>query len=551
MSGLPLRSGAPAFRRRLCGLVAVLLGALCGLAGGAGTALAASCPHELPVSVHVPTANATALQKVGLVRVSVGGGAQVRNLQLKVMRKGRAVALGARAASFRGTARVKLAFKRKALPGAAEIAATGRVLGCDVVRKVSSALKLDGRNLAVDVVATDHDVLKRQLDVTIEEIGKQVISDIKAKVLDPLGQVIAEFTRKKPLHNSAHLDFVLRRSDAGRHVLLLTAGVRGVDGRASFAEPLDFDTQTDDGAVPGDGAPVAPPPAPPPGPPPGAVVQQASISWSGGQWEGNDSAGFTAPGIGDGQLVCRPDTQWLRFFPADRGRDVAAMLWTFHDWGGGSEFAIREPEMTQFTGPDFNEGFNKFQPAEKVSHGSFVGLIADGLFGPGSFGSGRTPTEVRLSWDWDFNDLSNAHCNVSATLTSAGVGDTGPFARGFSLGWNGAGGVPDDTTFATVIPGVGTVRLRCDPGGTGKRALILDPEATLPGLVLTTYQGSDRSDRVIGDVPYVLPLPNNGLVEAVAASGSPLRLIVSSRWKINDPDPTLNSCRVSGLAVFG
>jgi hypothetical protein len=550
MPCLPPRSGAPAFGRRLRGLVAVLLGAFCCLGAGAGAAIAASCPHELPVSVHVPTANATALQKVGLVRVSVGGGAQVRNLQLKVMRKGRAVALGARAASFRGTARVKLAFKRKALPGAAEIAATGRVLGCDVVRKVSSALKLDGRNLAVDVVATDHDVLKRQLDVTIEEIGKQVISDIKAKVLDPLGQVIAEFTRKKPLHNSAHLDFALRRSDAGRHVLLLTAGVRGVEGRASFAEPLDFDTaSTDDGAVPGEAAPASP--GAPPGPPPGAVVQQASISWSGGRWEGNDSAGFAAPGIGDGQLVCRPDTQWLRFFPADRGRDVAAMLWTFHDWGGGSEFAIREPEMTQFTGPDFNEGFNKFQPAEKDSHGSFVGLIGDGLFGPGTFGSGRTPTEVRLSWSWDFNDLSNAWCNVSATLTSAGVGDVGPRARGFSLGWNGADGVPDDTTFATAIPGLGTVRLRCDPGVTGSRRLTLDPEGTLPGLALTTYQGSDRSDRSLGDVPYVLPLPNNGLVEAATPSGTPLRLIVSSRWKINDPDPALNSCRVSGLAVVG
>ena len=69
--------------------------------------------------------------------------------------------------------------------------------------------------------------------------------------------------------------------------------------------------------------------------------------------------------------------------------------------------------------------------------------------------------------------------------------------------------------------------------------------------MLTTYQGSDRSDRPLGDVPYVLPLPNNGLVEAATPSGSPLRLIVSSRWKVNDPDPALNSCRVSGLAVVG
>ena len=76
--------------------------------------------------------------------------------------------------------------------------------------------------------------------------------------------------------------------------------------------------------------------------------------------------------------MCRPDAQWIRFFPAERSRDVAMTLWTFRDWEGGSEFAIREPEMTQFTGPDFNEGLNKFTPSEKRSHGSFVGSWAMG-----------------------------------------------------------------------------------------------------------------------------------------------------------------------------
>ena len=67
------------------------------------------------------------------------------------------------------------------------------------------------------------------------------------------------------------------------------------------------------------------------------MVQTVSLGWSGGRWAGHDSVPFVLPGIGDGQLVRRPDTQWLRVFPTDRSRDAAMLLWTARTWDGGGE----------------------------------------------------------------------------------------------------------------------------------------------------------------------------------------------------------------------
>jgi hypothetical protein len=95
------------------------------------------------------------------------------------------------------------------------------------------------------------------------------------------------------------------------------------------------------------------------------------------------------------------------------------------------------------------------------------------------------------------------------------------------------------------------VHLRCDARPEGIRRLVVEPEAALPGLALTTYEGSERSDRMLGSTPYTLLLPNSGLLEAATPSGAPLRLLVASRWKVNDPDPAHNFCRVSAIVVAG
>lgn len=531
-------------------MTSALIGLSIGLAAAVPAAAAAggplsSCPAALPVSVTAPTTNATALQRVGTLRVKALDDARVRNLHVVLRRGGRIVATASRGAAFEDGAALRLRVRGTLRAGVVSVVVTGRQADCATRLRVRRTLRLDARNLPVHVVETRRDLLDGRLAVTLGVSADKAISGLRARLLDAAGTTIAQVTRRASARSTATLDFAVRGSATGRRWLLVTAGVGGDPAPRAFADRIDLDDEP--APALGDAGPDVPA-----GPPPGAVVQRVSLAWSGGQWRGRESAGFYAAGIGDGQLVCRPDTQWMRVFPADRTRDATMMLWTLHDWEENREYALRESEMTRYTGPDFNEGFNKFSPAEKRAKGTFYGVVGDGLPAAGAFGSGRSPTEVRVSWSWDFTDEANASCSVEATFTSQGAGTIGPLATGLSLGWRGAGGVPADTTTVVPVPGLGGVRLRCDPGTEGVRALVIEPAKPLAGLELTTYEGSDTARRTIGNVPYLVPVPNNGLVEVVSPAGNaPLRLVLSSRWKVNDPDPAANFCHLSGLVVAG
>jgi hypothetical protein len=70
----------------------------------------------------------------------------------------------------------------------------------------------------------------------------------------------------------------------------------------------------------------------------------------------------------------------------------------------------------------------------------------------------------------------------------------------------------------------------------------------MPGLVLTSREGSDSTEYALAAAPYAAALPNNGLVE-LRMPGGAQRLLLASRWKVNDPDPAQNSCRLWGVAV--
>lgn len=514
-------------------------------AGGsaASARAAAACSGRLAVAVRLPTRNARALQRVGMVRAIAAG--RVRDLRVRLERRGRTLAQGVRTGAFSGATAVRLRFRRAARPGRVAVVASGRRAGCAARRSARRSLILDRNDLPVAVRAADRDVSDGRFALTLRRTRARALTDLRLRVLDRHGDTIAEHAREAPLGAPLRVELApAERPPAGRYAVLVTADVHGERARAAAAASVELVA----GRYPRPG-PAAPAPGPPPPSRPGAgaVVQQVGVSWSGGRWEGADSAGFAVPGIGAGQIVCRPDTQWIRVMPADRSRDVAMLLWTFRDWGGGSEGAVREAQMTRYTSPEFNEGMNKFAPPEKRSHGTFFGVVGDGLPAAGTFGAGRAPTEVRLSWSWDFEDPAGARCGVSATFVSEGPGTVGAIARGLSLAWNGEAGVPAGAGAATPVPGLGTVRLRCAPRPDGVRQVVVEPLAPLVAPVAAIREGSVRTDAPLGDPPYVVALPGNGLVELAAAGGQ--RVLLASRWKVNDPDPAQNSCRLWGVAV--
>ena len=64
------------------------------------------------------------------------------------------------------------------------------------------------------------------------------------------------------------------------------------------------------------------------------------------------------------------------------------------------------------------------------------------------------------------------------------------------------------------------------------------------GAKITTREASEDSAITEGAGPVVANLPNNGMVVLEMTSGQ--RIIVASRWKLNDPNPANNSCSIAG-----
>jgi hypothetical protein len=275
----------------------------------------------------------------------------------------------------------------------------------------------------------------------------------------------------------------------------------------------------------------------------GVLVQPVTVDWYDGKWGGRDRAGFVAPGIGYGEVVCNPETQWVRFFGSSGGRETAMMTWTYKNWGTWQEKSLQEAVYTTGTGFDFNEGLNKFSPAEKTSTGTFEGVISDRgpIGGPGGVAPAPVTT-LSLDWEWDFTTPSESRCHVEAAFRTETPLTTFPLARSLQVVWHGDANAAAYGSQAIEFPGLGVVSIRCEPGEPRR----LQVEAASGGKV-TVREASEDSSSIVAKGPLSVELPNNGQLLIELDSGQ--RILVASRWKLNDPDPSQNFCAVAGQVI--
>lgn len=144
--------------------------------------------------------------------------------------------------------------------------------------------------------------------------------------------------------------------------------------------------------------------------PPGTIDQTVAIDWQNGEYAGRDSATFIAPGIGQGEVICSPNTQWVNFVPYNLGEDSEM-------WAAivrGNEVSVRAAaRRSPAYGDQFNLGLNVVNGTEPESQGSMVGIVSSrGPFqSPG--GEGPPPTTFHLSWYWSFADSYGPRCYVA------------------------------------------------------------------------------------------------------------------------------------------
>lgn len=149
-----------------------------------------------------------------------------------------------------------------------------------------------------------------------------------------------------------------------------------------------------------------------------ALEQSISINWQNNRPRGRSSATFVAPGIGHGQVVCTPDTQWVRFFPYDRETDVEMWAAISRRDQVGVRAAARRSHSY---GPDFQLGFNEVNGTEPYAQGSMTGIISSrGPLGRSPDKAPPVPTTFRISWHWDFGTTEYRRCYVAGTVLSKG-----------------------------------------------------------------------------------------------------------------------------------
>lgn len=502
----------------------------------AAAAPPASCAR-LPIAAPArPTSDPVAFRDAG--RVNVSARLAVRDLRV-VLRRGRTVYAAGMAA---GAGEVDLRFRRVLGAGTYTVVVSGRRRGCRGRGTARARWRFAAASLPViagrpSAYAQDYASTMR---VVLRSVGGARISDLSVALVTDTGVTLGRAAQPGEFASTVVLDLPYAGTLVPGDYRLVLRG--RADGRP-LARTEDFTLQgprgggsSAGGAAGATGSELAPATA-------GARIQRVTVAWSDGAWKGSDTAGFEVPGMGTGELVCRPDAGWLRFFSAAPGRETSMMNWVQKSWATFGEQAIREAVITAETGQQFNEGFNKFGPPEKLGTGSFEGIVADrGPFGsPG--GAGAPPTTIALSWSWDFRVEGRESCRVEASFVTEAPPEAHPLARSLQIAWRGDENAPGRDGATAIVDGIGRVDATCGAGPDGVRWVTITGPAAA---TLTQREGSDVTVRELSDGPIAAPIPNNALLSFAFPGGG--RLIMSTRHKLNDPNPANNFCFVAGQA---
>ena len=517
-----------------------LLGALAAAIALPAPAMAASrcAPTGLPVTAKLATTDPTSLQDDPRALVQARKGAKVSDVLVQLRRGGRTVASGRLTGTLatRSTAvRLEPVRGRTVAKGAYQLVATGKVDGCARRTTRTRAWRFGAPSLPVrgSLASTKVGDNATSVRLLLRSVGRRNVATVRAQLLAADGTTVSEARRTTAFDGAAVLELPLAQAlEPGSYTLRLSGRRAGAQAVQFAEQPLAFAKGSAD---------AAPPPAAPTS---GERVQRAVVDWSGGKPTGREAAGFQLPGIGYGEVVCRLDAQYLRVYPNDLGRETSMLTWTYKDWKQDREKALREALHAPFTGPDFTEGINKFSPAEKDSTGEYLAIVSDrGPFGSTGGPALAPPTTYRLTWVWDFNRAGDERCHMELELVTEAAPDLRPLARSAQVLWRGDADAAGRDRAAIDLPGVGRLSLYCEAGPDGTRRLDLD---TPGGGAVTTREASLDPTIDFPTGPISTNLPNNGQVAIRLAAGQ--TVLVSSRWKVNDPDPGQNSCAVAAQA---
>ncbi|MCW2772467.1 MAG: hypothetical protein JWN91_793 [Nocardioides sp.] len=316
-------------------------------------------------------------------------------------------------------------------------------------------------------------------------------------------------------------------------------------------------------------------------------VQQSKrivVKWQGYQKHPKYQKVADLPGIGQIELMCRPNNTMLRIRANDRRSETQLWMAKYETKDGTDRIAVKNVRIYTYataaddgtggTGPQAHEGLNQgAHGIEDYAKGSAYGVISQrpGRNQPGGGALTVPATAYKLTWYWERMAYPGSqYCKMTLALKT----DTD---QQFGLNWHGSDEAATSSTSSASIPGLGDALVTCETGRNGERSVALRPPAYDPdadpdgsaepymdyeynqGEGLTTdpdhisrYYDLDV-DPVTGLIGPV-DLPRNGMMRLWFApqgtDGPKIGYVLSSYMVTNnDAKPYLNTCEVAAARL--
>jgi hypothetical protein len=294
------------------------------------------------------------------------------------------------------------------------------------------------------------------------------------------------------------------------------------------------------------------------------------VKWQGYQRRPTYQKAADVPGIGQVELICRPNNTMLRIRANDRSAETQLWMAKLETKNGTDRVAVKNVRVYTYataaddgtggTGPQAHEGLNQKTPIEDYAKGSAYGVISQR---PGRNQAGGGPTTLpvtsfKLTWYWErFAYPGSQYCKVTLALRT----DTD---QQLGLSWHGDDEAAGHQTSTTTIPGFGQAELRCETGRTGEQTVALRPEDPDSFMDYEYVQGEGRVDDPdhvthYSDLDYdpetgllgPVDLPRNGMMRIWWSVDGVKRTWVLSSYTVtnNAAKPYLNLCEVAATPL--
>ena len=292
------------------------------------------------------------------------------------------------------------------------------------------------------------------------------------------------------------------------------------------------------------------------------------VKWQGFKKKPKYQKTADVPGIGQVDLVCKPNMTMIRLHANDRRAETQMWMAKFETKDATDRVAVKNVRIFTYataaddgrggTGPQAHEGLNQKSPIEDFEKGSAYGVISQrpGRNQPGGGPLALPATAFKLTWYWErFAYPGSQYCKMTLALNT----DTD---QQFGLSWHGDDEAAYRSTTNAQLPGFGEVQLRCETGRQGAQTVALrtdDPESYMDyEYIRGEGQVGDHVDHYsdLGWDPVTgllgpVDLPTNGMMRIWWSVGGVKRLWVLSSYMVvnNTAKPFLNLCEVAAARL--